>query len=321
MSVAIVDGNYLLHRCMRVGSVADLTTKTGKPTGGFFASLRFIHGAISDSNASSVYVVFDSGISKRRRALLPQYKGSRYRDESDPLYEPPDEEHALYLKKFRLQRAMLQYILPRLAVRTVRLKEPHGWEADDLIYSLTKLVPSKNVIVVSDDKDMLQLVSHTEDRCVQVSRPIAKQFVTQENFEDWFEYPHDQELLRKAILGDSSDNIPKVPGCGKKGVDAIFDEGAPVDSYPFGDFICWCMDHRLKKVRSIADNLDVVIRNYELMCFGFEDMSLAEAQLKDIISAPVDVDLIEVKSFLSKLELASIVNELHTWAAAFQRLR
>ena len=307
MTAIIVDGNALLHRAMRVGAVAALETKTGKPTGGFFASLKSIHGVLNDHHGTSAYVVFDSGISKRRRELLPQYKGPRYRSEGDPYFEVPDEEHTLYLKKFRLQRYMLQYALPKLGVRTIRLKEPYGWEADDLIYLLTKTVPSNNVLVVSDDKDMLQLVSTSEDRCIQVLRPIAKQLITQDNFEDYLEYPQSQELLRKAILGDASDNIPKVPGCGKKGVDSIFCEGAPVCEYPFGDFFIWCMDHRYKKVRSIADNLDIVLRNYELMCFDLEDMTEARDQLQSTMYDPVSVDLIQVRDFLTKLELSSIV--------------
>lgn len=320
MTTAIVDGNALLHRAMRVGAVAALTTRTGKPTGGFFASLKSIHGVLNSYHIESAYVVFDSGISKRRRELLPQYKGPRYRSPDDQYFDAPDEEHALYLKKFRLQRAMLQFVMPKLGVRTIRLKEPHGWEADDLIYSLTKMVPGTNVLVVSDDKDMLQLVSTDHNRSVQVLRPVAKQLITQDNFEDYLEYPQAQELLRKAILGDASDNIPKVPGCGKKGLDDIFYEGAPVCEYPFGDFLLWCMDHRYKKVRSISDNMDIVLRNYELMCFDCEDMSEAHQYLQSAIDEPVCVDLVGVKRFLTSLDLVSIVSELHTWAIAFQRL-
>jgi len=321
MISAIVDGNYLLHRCMRVGSVAALENRFGKPTGGFFAALRSIHGAFNDYKIDSAYVVFDSGISKRRRVLLPEYKGPRYRDRLDPLFEEPDEEHALYLKKFRLQRAMLQYILPKLGVRTIRLKEPHGWEADDLIYALIQCIETSPVIVMSDDKDMLQLLSPSNGKNVHLVRPIAKQYLTEDTFEEVFRYPLEQDLLRKAILGDASDNIPKVPGCGKKGVDSIFLEGAPVCEYPFEEFLMWCMDHKLKKVRAIADNLDIVLRNYELMDLSREDVTQARPALEDIIRSPVSVDLSTVKRFLSELDLHSIVRELHTWSVAFQRLR
>lgn len=321
MKTVIIDGNALLHRCMRVGTVATLTNRYGKSTGGFFASLRVIHGVLVDHKIDEAYVVFDSGISERRRELLPEYKGPRYRNREDPFYEEPDTERALYLGKFRVQRAMLEYILPRLGVRVVRLKEPHGWEADDLIYVLTQLLASCNILVVSDDKDMLQLVSNANNRHVELYRPVAKQYISQDTFLDVVGYDQNETLLRKAILGDPSDNIPKVRGCGDKGVNTMFMEGAPVSSYPFDDFFVWCIDHHLKKVRSISDNMDIVLRNYELMDLTLEDMSASIEPLNAITRRPVEVDLITVKRFFTELDLHSLVRELHAWAIAFQRLR
>lgn len=321
MNVAIFDGNYLLHRSMRVGPVSALTNRYGKHTGGFFASLKSIHWTLVDYKIESAYVVFDSGISSRRRELLPEYKGPRYRSKDDPLYEEMDEDHASYLQKFRSQRVMLEYILPRLGVHSVRLKEPHGWEADDIIYGLTRRITSSNILVVSDDKDMFQLVSNHENKRVDLYRPIAKQYITEESFEDELGYSKAENLLRKAILGDPSDNIPKVPGCGAKGVDTLFKEGAPVCPYPFCDFLAWCIDHRMKKVRSISDNLDIVLRNYELMDLTFEDISAANEQLATIIQSPVSIDLVTVKRFFTELDLLSLVKMLHIWIIAFQRLR
>lgn len=321
MKTALIDGNYLLHRCMRVGAVAKLTNRHGKPTGGFFAALRSIHGALAANHIDSAYIVFDSGISARRRELLPCYKGARYREPGDPYYEKPDADHERYLQKFRLQRAMLEYILPKLGMRVVRIKEPYGWEADDLIYALTHLVPCNNVIVISDDKDMYQMVIEHTHGFVHVIRPIAKKHLTESNFEDIVGYPLCEDLLRHSILGDKSDNIPKVPGCGEKGIDDIFAEGAPVCPYPFEAFFMWCMEHRLKKVRAIADNMDLVLTNYELIALHYEDTRPAHAVLKDIIYMPVSVDLTTVRRFLTELDLLSIVRDLHSWAIAFQRLR
>lgn len=321
MKAALIDGNYLLHRCMRVGAVANLTNRHGKPTGGFFASVRSIHGALTTNHIDTAYIIFDSGISARRRELWPGYKGARYREPGDPYYAPPDPEHEKYLKKFRLQRAMLEYILPKLGMRVVRIKEPHGWEADDLIYALTFLVPSKHILIISDDKDMYQMVMETSQSYVHVIRPIAKKHLTPSTFEPIVGHPQHEDLLRKAILGDPSDDIPKVPGCGGKGVDEIFAEGAPACLYPFEEFFMWCMDHRLKKVRAIADNMDLVLTNYELMDLSYEDTQPAHDSLRRIIYQPVSVDLPTVRRFFTELDLLSIVRDLHSWGIAFQRLR
>lgn len=323
MLAAIIDGNYLLHRCMRVGAVAALTNRHGKPTGGFFASLRSIQAELSSNRVDTAYIVFDSGISKRRRKLFPGYKGSRYRDTGDPFYQEPDAEHVEYLRKFRLQRAMLQYVLPKLGLRVVRLKDgPSGrWEADDLIFALTYVIPSNRILIISDDKDMYQLVLKTAEGYIHNLRPIAQKLITEENFEYQVGYPQIQDLMRKAILGDTSDGIPNVEQVGPKTVDEIFSNGAPVEPYPFEDFFLWCAEHRSKKVRRIADNMDIVLRNYELVDLLWEDTKPAIPELRAIVHEHVHVDLVTVKRFFTELDLFSILKDLHTWIIPFQRLK
>jgi 5'-3' exonuclease len=323
MIAAIIDGNYLLHRCMRVGSVAALTNRHGKPTGGFFASVRSIHAALYTHRVDSAYIVFDSGISKRRREIYPPYKGARYRDKDDPFYEEKTEEDVEYLRKFRLQRAMLQYILPKLGMRVIRLKDgPSGrWEADDLIHALTYLIPSNRIIVISDDKDMYQLVIQTSEGYVHNVRPIAQKVITEGNFEATVGFPQEQDLLRKAILGDKSDNIANVERVGQKTVDSIFEDGAPVEPYPFEDFFIWCSLHKSKTVNRIANAMDVVLTNYELVDLTFEDIKPATPELREIIFQPVDTEIVTVKRFFTELDLLSIVRELHTWIVPFQRLK
>jgi DNA polymerase-1 len=323
MLAAIIDGNYLLHRCMRVGAVAALTNRNGKPTGGFFASLRSIQAVLSSNRVDTAYIVFDSGISKRRRKLFPGYKGSRYREKDDPFYVEPDAEKVEYLRKFRLQRAMLQYALPKLGIRTVRLKDGSSgrWEADDLIHALTYLVPANRILVVSDDKDMYQLVMKTPEGYIHNLRPIAQKLVTEENFEYLVGYPQIQDLLRKAILGDPSDDIPNVPQVGPKTVDDIFSDGAPIEPYPFGDFFLWCESQRSKKVQRVAHGMDLVLTNYELVDLTFEDIKPATPELREIIHEPTHVDLVTVKRFFTELDLFSILKDLHTWIIPFQRLK
>lgn len=316
---------------MRVGQLASLTNRHGKPTGGFFGAVRSIHGALETNKIRQCFIVFDSGISERRRKLYPPYKGSRYREKDDPFYKPMDAETREFLAKFRLQRAMLQYVLPKLGLRVVRLKNgPSGrWEADDLIFALKSLVNSHRVYIISDDKDMFQCAIeypyHDEDGqgigFVRIIRPIARQIVTERNFESLIGYPLSEDLIRKSILGDSSDDIDGITNVGKKTVEDMFVEGAPVCPYPFYDLFAWCSDHRSKRVREVATCMDIVIMNYELVCLTFEDVSLAKQELQQIIDAPIEQDWKCARDFFTELDMLSISRDFQNWMVPFQRLR
>ena len=125
-----------------------------------------------------------------------------------------DEEENLYLEEYRRQRAELIEILHSLGIPSLRF---NGWEGDDLIYILSKL--TTDGIILTDDKDMIQLLSPT----VSISRPIAGEFLT---YKDWQETHNDPNMrkyvIAKAIVGDSSDNIPKcADGVGNKTADVF----------------------------------------------------------------------------------------------------
>jgi DNA polymerase-1 len=208
-----------------------------------------------------------------------------------------------------------------MAVKTIRIK---GWEADDLIYAVLAFCGG-NTTVVSDDKDMLQLIHEwkEEGECgsISVYRPSKEHHINCRNFEELVGYPQSQFLIRKSILGDKSDDIPGIPGVGPTTVNTIYDDGAPVCPPPFEDLFLYCESHKSKRVHKISANIDIVMRNWELINLVNEDVSSVEKQLRGIAAAPVIVDLPDVKRFLSELDLFSIVRDLHSWIIPYQRLR
>lgn len=316
MLTAIFDGNYLLHRCMRVGALAELENRHGKPTGGFFASLKSIQGYLSTNQADNCYIVFDAGISRRRRIIYPGYKGARYRNDDDPLFESMDEDTSTYLNKFRLQRALLQHALAKLGLRVLRVK---GFEADDIIGAVAHYVTRyaekgnyKKVHIVSDDKDMIQLAHEEPGVAINIVRPIAKQIIR--------ECP-DGFLLKKALMGDKSDDIPGIPGVGKTTIERMFEEGAPiVPIRDVSELFIWCMDHKSKRVRKIADHIDVVLRNYELIALHLEDVSEAMPAIEAAASLKPVIDVMALRHLFTELDLYSIIKDFHVWIVPFQRL-
>lgn len=336
MVTAIFDGNYLLHRCMRAGELASLRNRKGKPTGGVMGFLKSMQKTLRNYSIKRSVVVFDAGISPRRRALYPGYKGVKYRTVEDPFYEENlDPEKALYMQDFEQQRRYLQHLLRHLVVRVVKIK---GWEADDLCYRIAQhyVESPGTVYLVSDDQDYLQAVREWSERgspvnhpeivreirgSLRVYRPIADELVTSKNFHALCGHGLAQHLLYRAIVGDSSDKIDGVFGVGKGWMRKIFVEYTGDTTYPFEDFFLYCMEHRTKTVQKIAEQMHVVLRNYELMCLDEEPYSKeVETQVLETLSEPRELNMSGALRFMHELDLHSITSQFATWVLPFQRL-
>lgn len=214
----LVDGNYLAHRVGHVSALANLQTTTGIKTGIVYGFLNSIANVKERFPGFRPYVCFDGGLCQGRLMVFPEYKANRYetrpREELSLEEQIAYDEKEEYLEFFRGQRQILMEVLDLLGIPFLKIK---GWEGDDLLALLSK-GDSKSVIV-TDDKDMIQLVSGS----CRVYRPIASQKEAKPVIidMDWFEDngytgPYDY-MIQKCIKGDPSDNIPdSAPGVGWK---------------------------------------------------------------------------------------------------------
>lgn len=313
MAVAIFDGHYLLHRVMHVPHLRMLATKDGKPTGGsfgFIKSLRSTVGAFSEIRRC--VVVFDGGHSKRRKSLYEGYKNRKSSTEVDP-------DGLSYSQKFRMQLNYLKFVLPRLGVKVVLLPNREG---DDVVGLLAKSLDDALKIVVSDDRDMYQLI----DEDVHVWRPLKEQRVSLMNFEEIAKCRKEHFLLRKACLGDASDTIPGIKGVGEKTIDDILSVCEDIGEYPHSEFFETAMDMQevksSKRVQRVIDNLDIVIRNYELVDISQETFTPEELTHALTLAAQrSDFDVLAVKRIFMSLEFYSLVDDFSRWVTPFQMLR
>lgn len=204
--VLIIDGSYMLHRTLSQPNNWDLINSKGKRTGGIFGVLRSLNKELKKYNFYPI-VVFDGGLSERRLSLYPNYK--RHQDkllkESTQDYTEQDLIDMEFRREYNTQRNDLCELLPWFGIPVIQ--EP-GWEGDDLIYILSKMC--KNSIVVSDDKDLIQLIhqpNEQDNRLCRIWRPLREEFLDysslQEKGLDIQEY-----ISCKSIVGDGSDNIP-----------------------------------------------------------------------------------------------------------------
>lgn len=214
----LIDGNYAMHRVGHVPALAELHTSTGIRTGIVYGFLNSIANVTERFPGYSPYVCFDGGLCQQRLMVFPEYKANRYdtrpREELTLEEQISYDEKQEYMEFFREQGKLLTEVLDLLGIPSLKVE---GWEGDDLLALLSK-GESKSVIV-TDDKDMIQLVSET----CRVYRPMASQKEAKPVIIDldWFEkngYTGPQDyMIQKSIKGDPSDNIPdSAPGVGWK---------------------------------------------------------------------------------------------------------
>ena len=195
----LIDGHSILSRAFY--GVPILSNKEGVPTNGVFGFLNIFFKEIELEGADHVAVSFDMPVPTFRHKMFPDYKGTRK--------SMPEE--------LKLQVPILQELLTAMNVPILTLE---GYEADDILGTVAKRMQEegKEVTIVSGDRDLLQL----SDEHIKISLPkTAKGETHIYNY-----YPKDVEaewgvspkefIDLKALMGDSSDNIPGVPGMGEK---------------------------------------------------------------------------------------------------------
>jgi len=195
----IIDSNSLLHRAFH--ALPPLTTKKGEQTGAIYGFLLILFKAIKDINPLYVVACFDLPVPTFRHKKFEGYKAKRPKT--------PEE-----IKK------QLPKIKEVLRAFGIPIFEKEGFEADDLIATIsTKAGEENNQIeryILSGDLDNLQLVDE-RTKVYTLGRGIKETIVyDKEKVVSRFEVLPEQMIDFKALTGDASDNIPGVPGIGKK---------------------------------------------------------------------------------------------------------
>lgn len=191
--ILILDTNSLLNRAYY--AIRGLSTTNGLPTGAIFGTLKLILDIQEKVQPTKIFAAFDIKKKNFRHDLYAEYKGHR---------KPMDEDLAV----------QLQPLKDIIASTNIKIVEKEGYEADDVIGTLTEKLEGEK-IVLSGDKDLLQLIK--ADTTVY----LTKVGVSQLEMNDIKELNNKgfrtvQEFIDyKALRGDPSDNIPGVPGIGE----------------------------------------------------------------------------------------------------------
>jgi DNA polymerase-1 len=211
--LAIIDGKSVFYRGYY--AMPNLSTKDGTPTGGVFGFATMALEVIKRLKPDYVAVAWDKPKTniRRRLALYPEYKAGR-----KPT--PPD---------FKAQVPVLQELLKAFGWPLYELDD---YEADDIMGTLAVQATEKDIetMLITSDLDMLQLVNpHVHVFALKKGLSNIELF-SPKTLEAKYGIRVDQMLDLKALKGDSSDNIPGVPGIGEKGAVALLQEFDNLDN-------------------------------------------------------------------------------------------
>lgn len=258
--ILIVDG---LNTFIRSWTTNPTMNEDGEHTGGLVGTLRSIGYLIREYNPTRVIVVFDGkGGSSKRKKIFDGYKADRGKNRFRVNRQYPEmmneEDESLSMKR---QFVWLADTLNTLPITTMIYD---GIEADDVIGYITAEVvkEGEEVVIVSTDKDFLQLVNDT----TTVYSPTKKKLYSVDTVKEEYGIHPKNLLLFRTVDGDKSDNIPGVKGCGLKTFLKAFPEFENDDLINFEEFFNLSENKSgLKIYKNILDNKETILMNEKLM--------------------------------------------------------
>lgn len=252
-SLFLLDGNSLINRAFY--ALPPLTGKKGEPTNAVYGLTTMLLRLLDDYKPDQIMVAFDLSGPTFRHVQFEAYKAHRK--------GMPDE--------LRSQIPLMKELLDKMGIPRLELQ---GWEADDLIGTAAKKAEQAGyrVFIVTGDRDSFQLISR------QITVLFTKRGITDtekldpETLKASYGVTPEQVVDLKGLMGDSSDNIPGVPGVGEKTAKKLLETYGSLEGI---------YDH----LEEIGGKLGERLREYKEQAFLSRELATIRCQ------APVEIDL------------------------------
>ena len=225
MKLMVVDGNSILNRAYY--GIRPLSTREGLYTHAVYGFITTLQRLLDEENPEALCVTFD-----RREPTFRHRADAEYKAQRKPM--PPE---------LAMQLPVMKQVLSAMSVPCYELA---GYEADDLIGTISRKCQAAgwDCVIVTGDKDSLQLITdRTKVKLVstRMGQTTTKD-MTPETFREQYGFDPIHMIDLKALMGDTSDNIPGVPGVGEKtamdliqkygSIDAIYEKLPDIDAKP-----------------------------------------------------------------------------------------
>ena len=274
----LIDGNSLMNRAFY--AINGFTTKDGFPTNAIYGFIKFLFKILEEESPAYLGVAFDLHAPTFRHKLYKDYKGTR---------NPTPEELVV-------QFPVLKEVLSAMRIRYVEME---GYEADDLIGTLSRAYGNVESVIYTGDRDAYQLVNEHVSVCFTKRGVSDTDRLTNENFYEKVGLTPSQIIEEKALMGDSSDNLPGVSGIGPKTALSLLQKyGTAEGVYGHLDELAAGLKNRLiagREDAKLSHRLAAIDTNVPL------SLSLEEFSVHIPFSA-------EARAALDKLEFRTLVH-------------
>lgn len=276
--ILLLDSNSLMHRAYH--ALPNLKSTKGLYTGAIYGFLSILLKIIKEQNPTHIAAAFDLHGPTFRHEMYKEYKATR---------KPMDEE-------LRQQVEPLKELITAMGIKIVSMQ---GYEGDDILGTLSKRFDD-DCIIVTGDRDSFQLVS-----------PTTKVFWTKKGVSDIEVYDVDRLLQDgftvqqfidyKALRGDTSDNVPGIPGVGEKTAKQLLEQFGSLEN------ILANADKIPGKLgQNVANNKELALLSKELVTINCNVP--VECTLDDIAFTPVYSSAVKQK--LAEFEITSLANRM-----------
>ena len=276
--VCILDGSNFAYRA------SALELKAGETqTGVIYGFCKMLLSMDKRFNYDEYYVCWDRGISPRRRKVFQSYKKKEF-----------TEEERAKRQIIKQQMLVCEEIVQSLGLCSISIG---GSEADDIIAVLAQTdIVSGHKIIVSSDRDLLQLVSKN----VNVWNPITDAYITLDNFEAAVGVKLENYVLFRAMVGDASDRIPGVKGIGEVRAKKVLTDGLEN-----------ILDRNDNLSKMVKENLNRIADNCELISLSrvLDDADFVysvEKIVEEYKSKVHNVDFSKLSSVLESYQIKSL---------------
>ena len=295
--IVLIDGHSILNRAFY--GLPDLTNSEGLHTNAVYGFLTILFKILEEETPEYLTVAFDVHAPTFRHEMYAEYKGTR---------KPMAEE-------LRQQVPVMKEVLKAMGIKTI---ECAGLEADDLIGTLSARCEKEGmeVSVISGDRDLLQLATDH----VKIRIPKTRQGRTEvedyyaADVKERYQVTPSEFIDLKALMGDSSDNIPGVPGIGEKTAAKIIVEYHSIENaHAHAD--------ELKPPRAanaMKEHWDLAVMSKELATINVNaefSYELAEAKLENIYTeeAYAWFQKLQFKNLLSRFDVKAPSNKIEDY--------
>ena len=280
--ILLVDGNAMLFRAYYASKyVRRMTTSNGIPTNAVYGFISMFKKAVELLQPQYVCVAWDAGKPTFRHQAYDAYKGTRKELDEDLIVQMP------IIREYLDCAHIFRY-------------EQEGIEADDIIGTLSKMYSDHETVILSSDRDLLQLIDDSTSVLLMKKGISEMHLVDEKECLESFGVTPSQIIDLKGLMGDASDNIPGVKGVGEKtALQLLKNYGSVEGVYEHIDEIKGKLKEKLTENKETAElslYLATIVRDAQL------DMTLEDCLFQ--------IDDAGQNEFLRKYEMKSLLVEV-----------